>query len=59
MHSKILQDEALKSVEVALARKPKKKLEALITQSKSGKKAQMKSKKGCMFLQIGNEDTIL
>jgi len=59
MHSKVLVTEALKSVEIALSRKPKEKLEALMIQTKKGKKAEMHSRKGCMFLQIGKEATVL
>ncbi len=58
-HRQEIMDEAVAATEEALARKPLEKLEKMEAAGKKGGKAKMASKKGCVFLTIGEEETVL
>lgn len=58
-HKDEIMAEAVAATEEALARKPADKLEKMRDQSDKGAKAKVTSKRGCMFLTIGEEETLL
>ncbi len=58
-HKEEIMEQAVQVTEEALARKPKEKLEAMAQETKKGGKAKMGTRKGCVFLEIGKEETVL
>ena len=58
-HSAEIMEQALVATEEALARKPAEKLEKMQAKGKAGARAKVSTKKGCMFLDIGGEETVL
>lgn len=57
-HRDEIMEQAIKAAEVALTRKPIEKLEKLKDAGKS-KPAKIESRRGCLFLSFGKEETVL
>lgn len=57
-HREEIMEQAVQATEEALSRKPVEKLQALKEKGKTNK-AKVSTKKGCMFLEFGPEQTLL
>ncbi len=58
-HRNEIMEEAVKATGEALTRKPVEKLERMKAKSDEGARAKVGTRRGCMFLDIGGEETIL